>query len=201
VPRWLPAVLASLLLAAVAGVWLGFYVAPPAQSKGTVMESLPDTRDFALADTSGARVSLATYRGKWALMFFGFTSCPEACPMAMQLVSATIGEMGEAGKMIQPVFVTLDPERDTPDVLREYLAHFADNVAGLSGTAQETADIAKAYGVFYRKRAIEGDDYTIDHSTALYLIGPEGAYLRPFRADVDPSELAEDITAAMKSVK
>jgi protein SCO1/2 len=190
--------LATVLVAAVAGVWLGFRLVPTPKPPLATTEQVQERRDFSLTDSNGKKVTLATYQGKWMLMFFGFTACPEACPLAMQLVSTTLGEMGETGKTIQPVFVSIDPARDTPEVLKEYLAHFSDNIAGLSGTAEETAAIAKAYGVFYRRRAIDGVDYTMDHSTALYLIAPDGRYIRPFRADVDPSELAEDLALTMK---
>jgi len=196
---WLPLV-ATVLVAAVAGLWLGFKLVPAPQPQ-VLVEQRSERRDFSLTDTNEKQVELATYQGKWLLMFFGFTACPEARPLAMQLVSATVDEMGEIGKTIQPVFVSIDPERDTPGVLKEYLTHFSDNIVGLSGTADETSAIAKAYGVFYRKRDIDGGDYTMDHSTALYLIAPDGNYIRPFRADIEPSELAEELALAIKSSK
>jgi protein SCO1/2 len=194
--KWVITGLAVLLVALLGGLWMGFALAPPENTGHMVAEQRAARRDFSLTDTNGQKVSLQTYQGKWMLMFFGFTMCPEACPMAMQTVGVTLDEMGEAAAVLQPVFVTIDPERDTPAVLKDYLGHFADNIAGLSGTAEETASIAKAYGVFYRKRAIEGD-YTMDHSTALYLVAPDGNFVRPFRADVDPSQLAADLKAAM----
>jgi cytochrome oxidase Cu insertion factor (SCO1/SenC/PrrC family) len=193
--------LAVLLVALLGALWMVFALAPqpPSDSGDVVAEQRPARRDFSLTDTNNQDVTLHTYQGKWVLMFFGFTMCPEVCPMAMQTVGATLDEMGAAAASLQPVFVTIDPERDTPAVLKDYLAHFADNIAGLSGTAAQTASIAKAYGVFYRKRAIEGD-YTMDHSTALYLVAPDGTFVRPFRADVDPSQLAADLTAAMTAL-
>ena len=191
---------AALLVAAVAGLWAGRFLGAPNDAQPAQIESRPAIRDFSLTGADNQKVSLSTYRGKWVLMFFGFTMCPEACPLAMQLVTATLEDMGEEGRAIKPIFVSIDPERDTPAVLKEYLGHFSDDIDGLSGTAEETADIAKQYGVFYRKRPI-GEDYTMDHSTALYLIAPDGEYVRPFRADVDPAELAEDLAASMTEWK
>jgi protein SCO1/2 len=156
-------------------------------------------RDFNLTDTNGQRVTLATYQGKFVLMFFGFTNCPDACPTAMLNVGATLREMGSAVRQIQPVFVTLDPERDTPALLQDYLKNFGDNIVGLSGTPDETADIAKRYGVYYRKRQIEGGDYTLDHSTALYLISPGGKYMRPFTSDIHPAAFAATLTASISN--
>lgn len=193
-------VAAALLLAAVAGMWLGQLYNPAATRPDVMGADRPAVREFSLLNADKERVTLATYRGKWVLMFFGFTTCPEACPMAMQLVTTTLQDMGDAGKDVQPVFVTIDPERDTPDALKAYLAHFADNIEGLSGTAEETAAIAAAYGVFYTKRDIAGD-YTMDHSTALYLVAPDGRFVRPFRADIEPAALAAELTAAMASFK
>ncbi len=197
---WVSAVLAALLIAVTGGLWLGQFLSAQHSSQQHVVIDRPKIRDFLLTDAEGKRVSLATYRGKWLVMFFGFTMCPEACPLAMQKITATLKEMGESAAAFQPIFITIDPERDTPAVLKEYLANFADNIAGLSGTAEETAAIANLYGVYYQKRATEGD-YTMDHSTALYLIAPDGSYLRPYRSDLEPDELAEAISAEMKTWK
>ncbi len=191
---------AVLLVATVAGMWLAHLYTPSPAAPVVVGSDRPAIRDFSLLNADKERVTLAAYRGKWVLMFFGFTTCPEACPMAMQMVTATLQDLGETGKNVQPVFVTIDPERDTPEALKEYLAHFADNIEGLSGTAEETAAIAAAYGVFYTKRDLDGD-YTMDHSTALYLVAPDGRYVRPFRADIEPAALAADLSAAMASFK
>ncbi|MGE3476105.1 MAG: SCO family protein [Rhodospirillaceae bacterium] len=197
---WLQLCLIALLVAAASGLWLGQFMSAQPPAEQYVVIDRPKVRDFSLTDSVGRKVSLATYRGKWLVMFFGFTMCPEACPLAMQKVIATLKEMGESAATVQPIFITIDPERDTPAVLKEYLANFADNIAGLSGTAEETAAIAKLYGVYYQKRPIAGD-YTMDHSTALYLVTPDGSYLRPYRADVEPDELAEHISAEMKAWK
>lgn len=196
---WLLLGVAMLLVAGTGGIWLGLRFVPPSATEAMVMDR-PERRDFSLTGTNGEKVSLAAFEGKWVLMFFGFTMCPEVCPLAMQTVGATLEEMGEVKNTIQPVFVTIDPERDTSAVLKDYLAHFDGGIVGLSGTAEETASIARAYGVFYRKRPIEGD-YTMDHSTALYLIAPDGRFVRPFRADVEPVDLAKDVLEAMTSGK
>ncbi|MCC6914914.1 MAG: SCO family protein [Rhodospirillaceae bacterium] len=197
---WLPAALAALLVAVTGGLWLGQVFSQKSGNGHVVVEQRPQRRDFSLTDTNGQRVTLATYQGKWLLMFFGFTMCPEACPLAMQKVSATLQNIGGLGKEIQAIFITIDPERDTPAILKEYLANFDDNIFGLSGTDDETAAVAKLYGVFYRKRPL-GTDYTMDHSTALYLIAPDGSYVRPFRADVGAEELVDDLGTEMKNWK
>jgi len=160
----------------------------------------PRIRDLPLTDASGQKVTLASYQGKYILLFFGFTTCPEACPMAMQKVSSAIEIMGEAGKQVQPTFITIDPERDTPTILKDYIANFGDNIVGLIGTPEQTAAIAKEYGVYYAKRQLNGD-YTMDHSTAFYLLAPDGSYVRPFRSDGDAKDLANEIADGIASSK
>jgi protein SCO1/2 len=195
---WLEGTLAALGCAAVAGIWLGQTLSTASTQR--VVEPRPAVRDFSLTDTAGQVVTLSTYRGKWILLFFGFTGCPEACPLAMQTVAAAMTSMGQRGKAIQPIFVTIDPERDRPDVLKDYLTNFSDKIVGLSGTAEQTAAMARLYGVYYAKRALDGG-YTMDHSTALYLVAPDGTYVRPFRANVDPGQLADEISTSITSWK
>lgn len=188
----------SLLLSAVimlcvgaAGLWLGFNWMQP--QPPNVTHAREPRRDFALVDTSGAQVTLDTYRGKWLVMFFGFTSCPEACPLAMINVADTMQALGQDGADVQPIFVSVDPEHDTTQVLKDYLLNFGDGIVGLTGTPEAVAAVAKSYGVFYRKRPIEGGGYTVDHSTAFYLVGPDGTFLRAFTADMDPADFAQEI--------
>lgn len=195
------ALLPTLILAAVAiacvgaaGLWLGRAMAPREQT--TVIDR-PARRDFNLTDSSGAPVSLATYRGKWLLMFFGFTSCPEACPMALTNVSETLKELGDDAAVLQPAFVSVDPERDTREVIKDYISHFDERIAGLSGSPDDIAEMARLYGVYYRKRAVEGGDYTVDHSTAFYLVSPTGEFQRAFKPDMDPADFARELKAAM----
>lgn len=161
----------------------------------------PDRRDFQLQDTAGRPVTLDSYSGKWVLIFFGFTSCPDICPNALLNVSHTLDAMGTAARNIQPVFITIDPERDTAQVLKDYLANFGDNIAGLTGTPEQIATAAARYQASYRKRPTDDGGYTMDHSTAFELISPEGIYIRAFRPDDDPKEFAKALLAAMGEAK
>lgn len=161
------------------------------------LQERPDRRDFTLQDTAGQRVTLATFKGKWVLMFFGFTSCPDICPTTLTNIASTLDAMGADAKDVQPVFITVDPERDTGPVLKDYLANFGGNVVGLTGSAAEIKQAAARYQTFYSKRTTE-DGYTMDHSTAVELISPEGVYLRAFRPDEDPEDFAKELLAIMK---
>lgn len=200
-----PGIIALLVLTvlvaggvAAAGLWLGGSRDAP-QSAAT--EARESRRDFRLQDTSGADVTLDTFRGKWLLMFFGFTSCPEACPLAMINAGATLDALGADAAGVQPVFVTVDPERDTAQVLKDYLLNFDTRIAGLGGAPEAVAAMAEAYGVYYRTRPIEGGDYTVDHSTAFYLVAPDGAFQRAFTPNMDPAAFAEEIRAAMDAFR
>jgi len=187
VRRWLLTSAVLITCAFMAGAWLIRLSAdaPP-----------PPRRDFTLTDTANQKVTLATYEGKWLLMFFGFIHCPDACPTAMITVGHTLKSMGSQAAALQPIFITIDPARDSPSLLKEYLANFEGGIVGLSGSEAETKAVAKAYGVFYQPRA-SADGPTMDHSTAFYLVSPKGEYVRPFRADIGPEQLARDIMAAM----
>lgn len=157
----------------------------------------PDRRDFVLRDAEGGKVTLDTFKGKWVLMFFGFTSCPDICPTTLTNIVSTLETMGGAAKDVQPVFVTVDPERDTGQVLKDYVAAFGGNIVGLTGTPGQIAEAAARYQTYFSKRATE-DGYTMDHSTAVELISPEGVYLRAFRPDDDPEDFAKELLAIMK---
>ncbi len=157
----------------------------------------PDRRDFLLQGTEGQAVTLDAFKGKWVLMFFGFTSCPDICPNTLLNIANTLEALGPDAKDVQPVFITVDPERDTGPVLKDYLANFGGHVVGLTGTAKQIAQTAARYQTFYSKRTTE-DGYTMDHSTAVELISPEGVYLRAFRPDDDPDDFAKELRAVMR---
>src|SRR4051812_23274636 len=124
----------------------------------------PPRREFALQDMAGRDVTLDTYKGKWVLMFFGFTSCPDICPNTLLNISHTLDALGDTAKDIQPLFITIDPERDTAPVLKDYLSNFDARIVGLTGTPEQIAAVASLYQASYRKRATDDGSYTMDHS-------------------------------------
>ncbi len=152
-----------------------------------------DRRDFNLRDTSGKAVSLAAYQGKWLLLFFGYTHCPDVCPTTLVNIADTLKALGERAKAYQPIFITIDPERDTPEAMSDYLANFDGGFVGLTGTPDQVAAAAKAYGVFYRRQPTAGGDDMMDHSTAIALVSPRGNFLRVFRPDDAPEAFAAEL--------
>ncbi len=133
------------------------------------------------------------------LVFFGYTYCPDVCPTELQVMSAALEDMGTKADAIQPVFISIDPARDTPDVLKQYVANFHPRLMGLTGTAEEVAAVAKAYRVFYGKVDGKSDEtsYLMDHSSILYLMDPTGTFLKHFSYTTDASALAKAIEAAI----
>ncbi len=146
---------------------------------------------FSLVDAEGRRRADREFRGKTMLVFFGFTHCPDFCPAALYTVSQALERLGATGDVIVPVFITLDPERDTPEQLKRYAGNFDKRFVMLTGSAEEIAQAAKAYRVYYAKKPLEKPgDYTIDHSAYLYLMGPDGKFVTHFRHSIAPDDLA-----------
>lgn len=154
---------------------------------------------FTLTDQDGKTVTDADFRGKYMLIYFGFTFCPDVCPTELQVMAGAVSKLGANTSKVQPIFVTVDPERDTPEVLAKYVKQFDPRLIGLTGTPEQIARIAKEYRVFYEK--VKDDessaDYTMDHSSIAYLMGPDGRFLTFFPPGVSPEEMAEKIGTFM----
>jgi len=152
------------------------------------------TPDFELADTAGRLRTLASYRGQVVVLVFGFTFCPEACPTELFKLAQVRKRLGSDADRVQVLMVTLDPERDSPEVLRRYVTAFDARFEALTGTATQLRRAAQNFSVVYARVPI-GDSYTIDHSTAIYLIDPRGHHRssEPMSTTVD--ELARRIQA------
>ena len=153
---------------------------------------------FSLTDHTGRRVTEKDFLGRYMLVFFGYTYCPDVCPTELQVMTAALDELKEAGDAIVPVFITVDPERDTPDTVRAYVENFSPRLVGLSGTLEEIAAVAKAYRVYYA-RSGEGksEDYLMDHSSIIYLMGPDGTLVRHFGYTTDARQLAAELKDAI----
>jgi protein SCO1/2 len=154
-------------------------------------------RSFALTDHRGAPVTERDYRGKFLLVFFGYTYCPDVCPTALYNISQTLDLLGEDAGRVQALFVTIDPERDTVEVLAEYVANFHPAITGLTGTAEQILAAAKSFGVFYEKvesaeagEQGDGGDYLMDHGALIDLADPDGRYLASFPHILQAEQLA-----------
>ena len=150
---------------------------------------------FALISHKGEVTTDADLRGKHLLIFFGYTYCPDVCPTALQRLSLALDELGPLAAQIQPIFISVDPKRDTPEALAAYVESFHPSILGLTGTPEQIAEVAKAYRAYYAKVEEGGDEnsYLLDHSAYIYLMGPDGAYRSMFSHGTAPKELAESL--------
>ena len=152
---------------------------------------------FTLVDQHGKTVTDRDFRGRHMLVFFGFTHCPDICPAELQVISASLDELGPKAEEVVPIFVTLDPERDTPEVMADYVKNFGSRFVGLTGSAEAIAEAAKAYRVafskFENKDAVDDDNYSIDHSAFVYLMGRDGEYITHFNYGAPAAKMTETL--------
>jgi cytochrome oxidase Cu insertion factor (SCO1/SenC/PrrC family) len=152
---------------------------------------------FTLTDQRGQVVTDATYRGKYVVMAFGYTHCPDVCPTTLSAVAAALDLLGPRAGDVQPIFVSVDPERDTPAVLADYVAAFHPRLVGLTGTPEQIRAVTRDYRVYVSKVDTGDDDYPVDHSAYLYLIGPDGKVLTYLKHDASPQTIADTIGRLM----
>ena len=154
---------------------------------------------FTLTNQEGLAVDQTILNGKWTLVFFGFTYGPDYCPTTLGVLNAVQERMGDKAKDLQIVFISIDPERDTPKLLKDYLSSdgFPTGVIGLTGTPEQTAQVAKEYRAFYQKVG-EGEGYTMNHSLTVYLMGPDGQFRSAVAHDLGPDKTAKLIERVME---
>jgi len=150
---------------------------------------------FTLTDHTGRRVTDKDFRGQHLLVFFGFTYCPDVCPSGLQVMTAALEELGPKAEKITPIFISVDPERDTPEQLALYVSSFHPRLVGLTGTPEEIQQVAKAYRVYYKKVEDEGSTagYTIDHTSIIYLMSPTGEFITHFTHATPVSAMVEQL--------
>ena len=192
--------LIALLLATVGGVlwWRG--EAPKLSDIGIAMPGgVSMGGPFTLVNTAGETVTEASFRGRWMLVYFGYTFCPDVCPTELQTMSAALDRLGPLAAGVVPVFITIDPERDTVAALAEYTKLFDERLVGLTGSKEQIAAAAKSYRVYYaRAKAKDASDYLMDHSSFIYLVGPDGGFRALFRQGVGVQDLADAIKARLQ---
>jgi protein SCO1 len=154
---------------------------------------------FTLTAADGRQVTDQTYRGKWLLIYFGYTYCPDTCPTALNEIADALQRLGPDAAKLQPLFITVDPKRDTREVMGQYVASFDSRIVGLTGSPQQIAAVAEKYGVYYapHKTGPREDDYVLDHSSYIYLMNPQGKFVQGFDADTPGDRIAEQIRKFM----
>jgi protein SCO1/2 len=153
---------------------------------------------FNLVDHTGRPVTERDFAGRWMLVYFGFTFCPDVCPTELGTIAAALDAMGPAGEAVVPALITVDPERDGPAQLADYVGRFHPRMVGLTGAPEQVAEAARRYRVYYAKARQSGaTDYLMDHSSFVYLVGPDGRVRALFRPETSPEAMAAAVSAQL----
>ena len=191
---------AAVLVVAVAAMGLAWRLSGLSSQSEAATQSASEAAfggPFALTDQNGKRRTDADFRGKYMLVFFGYTYCPDVCPTTLAVESEALGKLGSAASRVVPIFITVDPKRDTPQKLKPYLASYGPSFVGLTGSDAEIAKVARAYRVYYQAhidgRAANPESYSVDHTGNVYLMGPDGKFVAYYSPGILPDELAADL--------
>ncbi|HTP77531.1 MAG TPA: SCO family protein [Rhizomicrobium sp.] len=189
---------AAIVLALVAGYFIWHAGDDlPALDRNVETGSAAIGGPFTLIDQNGVKRSSADFRGKFMLVYFGYSYCPDVCPTTLALMADAIDRLGHKGDAIVPVFITIDPERDTPAKLKPYVASFGPRFVGLTGDLKSIKKVADLYRVYIKKEPLENGNYAMDHSSVIYLMGPDGKFVGYWDdTSVGPDKLA----AALKKL-
>lgn len=172
----------------------------PAPQYGVVVNASRPVDDFTLDSTLGRPVALSEFGERYIILYFGYTTCPDICPTTLADMGKTQTLLGDAADRVQMIFITVDPERDTPERMRDYLAYFGKNIVGLRGSLEETEAVAGQFGVIYQKQyaSASATDYLIDHSSVVLVLDPQRRPLIMFPFGVTAEQMAHDLRAVIR---
>lgn len=192
---WAGGFLIVVILAAVAGWW---YLLPPTLH-GMPLESPRAADDFTLTTTAGKPMSLSDFRGKYVVLFFGYTYCPDVCPTTLSDIQQMLKQLGAKREDVQVLMVTVDPERDTAQQLATYLHYFDPSFIGMTGNVADIQPVAKQFGIFFEKEASsDRDNYVVDHTAVVTIIDPKGYVREIFNYGVSGADMASDVAYLMR---
>jgi protein SCO1 len=154
---------------------------------------------FALTAANGTGVTEQSYRGKWLMVYFGYTFCPDICPTTMLDIASALEALGPRAGAVQGIFVTVDPDRDTPEVLGKYLKSFDRRLVGLTGTRAQISAAAKSFRVFYERQDRDDGTYSYDHSAFIYLVDAEGRFIKAVAGDSGGKQIADTLSVLMQA--
>jgi len=191
-PRFvLVAAVAAALVILGAGLFLALALRDNPRGVGGTALASAIGGPFRLIDQNGQTVTDADLKGKWSLVYFGYTHCPDACPTALNDISIALDDLGPKRDAVRAVFITVDPERDTAEALKSYVTSFDAPILALTGSPEAIAQAAKGYRVYYAKHPEAGGDYSMDHSSVIYVMDPEGRFTASFTHESTPEQIAE----------
>lgn len=193
IPRSRPFLAAALAAVVILGATAAFVAVKRSAGENTAPAAPSIGGHFTLTTPDGSTVTDRSYRGKWLIVYFGYTFCPDACPTALSAIATALDQLGPLADKVQPLFITVDPERDTPQVMANYVKLFDPRIIGLRGTPEQTAAAAKEYRVYYAVQKLKGDAYVIDHSAFIYVLNPEGKFVKLLTGDSPGHRLADEL--------
>jgi len=199
-----PRLIGILLIAAILTGGLLWSLSNLRQEPGPIVVTTGEAEiggTFSLIDQNGVRRNDQEFRGRYMLVFFGFTFCPDICPTTLAILSAALDDIGPLADEIVPLLISVDPERDTPEILKPYLSAFGPEFVGLTGTKEEIDNAVGAYRAFYQILDGEGDDYLVDHSTIIYLMDGEGKYVTNYDLNMGPAAIAADLRQRISAAR
>ena len=172
---------------------------PAAIETATLLPQPIELPEFSLVDQDGNPADRGFFSGQWDLVFFGFTHCPDICPMTLQTLATARRTLAEGGAAELPriVLVSVDPERDTPEALKTYIGYFGDDVAGLTGSEPALRELTDGLGIFFQRLASDDDNYPVDHSAVVLVVNPAGQFTAMFSTPHKPSAFVNDLPGIM----
>jgi protein SCO1/2 len=183
----------AIALLALGSAWVTIALITNRVPERTSSSSAQIGGPFTLVTADGKDVTDQTYRGKWLLMYFGYTFCPDACPTTLNDMSEAFDKLGSDASKVQPLFITVDPKRDTPQAMADYLKSFDPRIVGLTGSQAQTESVAKAYRVYVAPQKTDGDDYLVDHSSYIYVVNPQGKFVNVIAGNAAGAEMAKKL--------
>lgn len=193
--------IALLLLITLALTACGSGEIDPSQFKGTIMPATIPAPDFTLTRVGGEQVSLSDFQDKIVLLYFGYTFCPDVCPSSLSDLKIVQNKLDENGEKLQVIMVTVDPDRDTPEKIDEYVQHFHPTFIGLSGTKEEIDAAGEGYGVYYEKHeGTAATGYLVDHTARIFVVEPGGTYRLSFSFGTPTDDIIHDLRLLLRGM-
>lgn len=194
--------LVALALIALAATWAVRAFPQPYTFHGAQFDPPRPIADFTLINQDGQSVRLSDYRGRLVLLFFGYTHCPDVCPTTLARLNQVMRALGDEAKAVQVLFVSVDPERDTPAVLKQFLSHFNPAFTGLTGQAEEVRAVTQAFGVYVQKEEVgSAAGYLVTHTARIYVIDPDGRLVLTFHPEMETQDVVADLKYLLKEGK
>ena len=189
------------IVAITTGTWLSYQLMspPPVTQTATTLPAPAELPEFSLLDHNGQAIGRDVFEGYWNLVFFGFTHCPDVCPLTMRVLADARSQLAAIGQEPLPriVLVSVDPERDTPEIMSQYVGYFGDGNLGITGELEEVRKLTNGLGIFFEKASMNGDDYSVDHSAVVLVINPGGRFHALFGAPHEAANFVHDLPIIM----